>query len=244
MSTNPTIPPIVNRTMKAVLRSPLHELVSKTVLLISFTGRKSGRTYTTPVSYSQSDDQVIIFTHADWWKNLEECALVTLRIRGRDYQGLAVPIVEDKHTVAAGLAAHLRKVPSDARFYGVKINQEGVPSAEDVARAAQSVVMISSRFIQPASQDRWGLCTPGKPENLQHRNGWISAIQLIRRAKVSQGGIQCLSQISTTIVSLQPSCCSRWQPWHAADQSQEARHKNRDWAAPDGRLSTLHACRR
>ena len=89
--------------MKLVLRSPVHGMVSKTVLLIAFTGRKSGKTYTTPVSYSQYNDQVYIFTHADWWKNLHNGAPVTLRIRGREFQGLAEPVAEDKQAVAAGL---------------------------------------------------------------------------------------------------------------------------------------------
>jgi deazaflavin-dependent oxidoreductase (nitroreductase family) len=63
-------------------------MVSKSVLLITFTGRKSGKTYTTPVDYSQEGDQVTIFTHAAWWKNLRGWAPVTLRIRGRELQGL------------------------------------------------------------------------------------------------------------------------------------------------------------
>jgi deazaflavin-dependent oxidoreductase (nitroreductase family) len=132
--------------MKFVLRSPVHGLVSKTVLLISFTGRKSGKTYTTPVDYSQDGDQVTIFTHANWWKNLRGEAPVTLRIRGRELQGLAEPIAEDKGAVAAGLAAHLRQVPSDARYYGVTIDEGGNPMAEDVEKAVQSVVMIRIRL--------------------------------------------------------------------------------------------------
>ena len=43
MSQTPTVPPFVNRAMKFVLRSPVHGMVSKTVLLITFTGRKSGK---------------------------------------------------------------------------------------------------------------------------------------------------------------------------------------------------------
>ncbi len=142
MSETPTIPPIVNSAMKLVLRSPAHGMVSKTILLISFTGRKSGKTYTTPVSYSQSGDQVNIFTHAVWWKNLRSGASVTLRIRGRELQGLPEPVAEDKQAVAAGLAAHLRKVPSDAPYYGVTFDDQGNPRAEEVAIAVQSVVMI------------------------------------------------------------------------------------------------------
>jgi deazaflavin-dependent oxidoreductase (nitroreductase family) len=128
--------------MKFVLRSPVHGMVSKTILLITFTGRKSGKTYTTPVDYSQDGDQVTIFTHADWWKNLRGGAPVRLRIRGQELQGMAEPVAEDKGAVAAGLTAHLRKVPSDAKYYGVTFDDRGNPRAEEVEEAVQNVVMI------------------------------------------------------------------------------------------------------
>ena len=132
--------------MKFVLRSPVHGIVSKTILLITFTGRKSGKTYTTPVSYSQNGDQVYIFSHADWWKNLRSGAPVSLRIQGRELQGLAEAVAEDKSAVATGLAAHLRKVPSDARYYDVTFDDHRNPRAEEVEKAAQSVVMIRIRL--------------------------------------------------------------------------------------------------
>jgi len=142
MSQTPSVPPIVTRGMKFVLRSPIHGMVSKTTLLITFTGRKSGKTFTTPVSYSQEGDQVYIFTHATWWKNLIGGAPVTLRIQGREFHGLAEPVAEDKQTIAAGLAAHLRKVPFDARFYSVTLDEHRNPQAEEVQKAVQTVVMI------------------------------------------------------------------------------------------------------
>jgi len=142
----PTIPPSVNNVMRFVLRSPLHGIVSKTILLITFSGRKSGKTYTTPVSYSQDGDQVYIFTHADWWKNLRSGAPVVLRIRGREYQGVAEPVAEDKQAIAAGLSAHLRKVQSDARYYSVTFDEHKDPRAEEVEKAAQTVVMIRIRL--------------------------------------------------------------------------------------------------
>jgi deazaflavin-dependent oxidoreductase (nitroreductase family) len=149
MSQTPTVPLIVNRAMKFVLGSPLHGVVSKTVLLITFTGRKSGKAYTTPVSYSQHDDQVHIFTHAHWWKNLQAGSTVTLRLRGREVRGLTEPVAEDKQAVAAGLAAHLRRVPSDARYYGVTFDDHKNPRAADVEEAARTVVMIRVRLCPP-----------------------------------------------------------------------------------------------
>lgn len=146
MSEAPTIPPFVNHTMKFVLRSPLHGIVSKSVLLISFTGCKSGRTYTTPVSYSQNKNLVTIFTHAAWWKNLCNGNPVKLLIRGHEYQGMGEPVAEDKPAIAAALTEHLRKVPSDARYYGVSFDGQGNPKADDVKKAVQTVVMIRVRL--------------------------------------------------------------------------------------------------
>jgi deazaflavin-dependent oxidoreductase (nitroreductase family) len=146
MSQTTTVPPFVNHAMKFILGSPVHGMVSKTVLLITFTGRKSGKTYTTPVSYSQQDDQVTIFTHADWWKNLRSGAPVMLRLRGRELQGQPVPVTGDKQAITAGLSAHLRQVPSDAKYYGVTFDDRGNPRTEDVVKAVETVVMIRIRL--------------------------------------------------------------------------------------------------
>ena len=142
MSQATTVPPFVNNAMKYVLRSPAHGMVSKNILLITFTGCKSGKTYTTPVCYSQEGDQVYIFTHAKWWKNLCNCTSVTLRLRGREVQGMPEPIVEDKGVTASKLTAHLRRVPSDARYYDVTFDEHGNPRAKEVEKAVQTVVMI------------------------------------------------------------------------------------------------------
>lgn len=146
MSQATTVPPSVNSAMKFVLRSPVHGIVSKTVLLITFTGRKSGKTYTTPVDYSQTGDQVTIFTHADWWKNLRGGAPVSLRLRGRELAGQAEVVADDKPAIAAGLAAHLQQVPGDAKYYKVTFAEHGIPRMEEVERAAQTAVMIRIRL--------------------------------------------------------------------------------------------------
>lgn len=146
MSQTPTVPPIVNKAMKFALRSPLHGILDKTILLITFTGRKSYKTYTTPVSYSQTGDLVTIFTHANWWKNLTGGAPVTLRLRGIDVQGMAEPIAGDKQAVADALAAHLRLTPSDATFYHVTYDGQGNPRRDEVEKAVQTVVMIHVRL--------------------------------------------------------------------------------------------------
>jgi len=137
-----TIPPFINAMMKFILRSPLHGMVSKTITVISFTGRKSGKAYSTPVSYSQNGSTVTIFTHGEWWKNLSGGAPVSLRIRGKDYNGQADVTVADKAAMAAGLTEHLKVVRSDAQFYGVTFDEAGEPRADEIHKAVDNVVMI------------------------------------------------------------------------------------------------------
>ncbi len=148
MSQITTVPPIVNHSMRFVLRSVIHGIVSKTVLLITFKGRKSGRVFTTPVSYSLSGNQVTIFTHANWVENLRNGAPVTLRIQCR-YHGVAEIVVDEKQAISTGLEAHLRKVPSDARYYDVTFDDRRNPLVHEVEKAVQTVVMICVRLSNP-----------------------------------------------------------------------------------------------
>lgn len=63
------------------LRSPLHGLLSDGVLLITFTGRKSSKQYTTPINYLGDGDMIDLTTDSPWWKNLRSGVPLTLRIR-------------------------------------------------------------------------------------------------------------------------------------------------------------------
>jgi len=137
-----TIPPWLNRIMSGLLRSPLHFVVSRSIMLITFTGRKSGQTYTTPISYAREGDVVTAFTRAKWSHNLAGGAPVTMRIKNKEYTGRGDAIADDKAAVAEGLRDFLRVVRFDARFYGVNFDDAGEPNWDEVQRAAQRVTMI------------------------------------------------------------------------------------------------------
>jgi hypothetical protein len=80
-----------NRIMIPLLRSPLHFLVSDKIMLITFTGRKSGQVYTLPVEYRQEGNNLFVFTQKDrtWWKNFEGGAIVSLQLRGHEVKAKA-----------------------------------------------------------------------------------------------------------------------------------------------------------
>jgi hypothetical protein len=42
---------IMNQVMKGLLRSPLHRLLDGTLVLLTYTGRRTGKQYTFPIGY-------------------------------------------------------------------------------------------------------------------------------------------------------------------------------------------------
>lgn len=142
MSSTPFIFRLLNPVMKSVLKSPLHAMVSNQIMIISFTGRKTGQSYSNPVSYYQENETVVCFTHAGWWKNLVGGAEVSLLIRGQEHIGTAIPIHEDRERKIVGLGKLLTAVPNDARFYDVAIDQQGNLDQNDLGRAVDDATMI------------------------------------------------------------------------------------------------------
>jgi hypothetical protein len=145
---------VLNTVMRGVLRSPLHRVVSGRVLILSLTGRRSGRTISTPLSYLREGDTVTLFTSAAWRRNLNGGALVRLWIAGREYSGWAVTCEDDKEAVAAGLTRFLTRVSGDARYYGVTLDANKVPDPAQVSAAAQRVTMIQVRLSTKGAPGR------------------------------------------------------------------------------------------
>ena len=84
----------VNPIVRALLRSPLHRLLSSRVALITVTGRRSGRPITLPVGYTRRGDLVSVVVgwpeRKTWWKNLRGGERgVALLIRGEELAGSA-----------------------------------------------------------------------------------------------------------------------------------------------------------
>jgi deazaflavin-dependent oxidoreductase (nitroreductase family) len=140
-----------NNSIKPLLRSPLHGLVSRNMMLVTLKGRRSGRTYSFPVNYVQEGDTLwtVSLRERSWWRNLRGGAPVTLRLRGRDVRAEG-RVSEDDQTVAEDLATLLRLAPGYARYLEVALDQASRPRQDDLLRAAQSRVVI--RFSPARSQ--------------------------------------------------------------------------------------------
>ena len=133
--------------MKFVLRTPLlHSVVSNNIMLLTFTGLKSGKTYTIPVSYTQHGNTVMMFTNHVWWKNLMKDVLVKLYMRGHQREATIELNTDDVEQITPVLFEHLRNKPADARIHHVTYDDTGQPIAAEVRQAAGNVRMIRFRL--------------------------------------------------------------------------------------------------
>lgn len=91
-----------NAWMIALSRSPRWgRLVRKHFTVITYTGRRSGRTFTAPVGYRRTGDTVTIGVHVpnakNWWRNFTgEGGPITLDLDETDREGHAIARRDEK----------------------------------------------------------------------------------------------------------------------------------------------------
>jgi len=135
---------LYNPIMAAILRSPLHGMISGGVMLLTFTGRKSGRTYTIPVEYFYDGETVMVVTLASrtWWRNLRGGAPVTVSIKRQKRQGHAEAYNGDPQVFEAAMRAYLERYPNRASLFDIRQDADGAYNAADLARAAGEKVFV------------------------------------------------------------------------------------------------------
>lgn len=118
----------------------LQRMVGESVALLSFTGHKSGKSYTIPVSYDRDGATVTVITKRvrNWWRNFETPREVRVRLAGRDYIGKA-EIRTDEADNLDFMTEYLTKRPIDAKAYGLAKDEI---VREKVARIVPHIVVI------------------------------------------------------------------------------------------------------
>ena len=88
---------LINSLVTIVLRSSWHRIRSDQLLLLTFTGRKSGKKFTTPIRYMQEDEtlHIKVLVEYSWWKNLCEQPTVRVLLRGQTHTGTAEVLPEE-----------------------------------------------------------------------------------------------------------------------------------------------------
>jgi hypothetical protein len=75
---------IVNVPMRRILALPFSTPLSKRLVLLYLTGRRSGRSYRQPVSYVKDGDLLLTPGGGNWKLNLDPGRAERIRLDGRD----------------------------------------------------------------------------------------------------------------------------------------------------------------
>lgn len=139
--------PALNRLMRILLNSPLHRLMSGSVMVVYFTGRKTGKRRATPVRYlRESDTCVVCLTGREtgWWPNFLQPRDVELQLAGRRVAARAHSRPDDADRKSSVLRETLNRFPADAPYHGivVKRGQEVTPAQFEAAVARDVVVLF------------------------------------------------------------------------------------------------------
>lgn len=135
--------PGMNRTVATILKLPLvHNIMSSHFMLLTFTGRKSGKQYTTPVGYFRDGDTIRLTCKRfrKWWHNFEEPAQVEMRIKGKNVTGTATAI-SDPELVAPLLTQRMESNKRDADIYGIRII-DGKANPDDIREKSEMIIVI------------------------------------------------------------------------------------------------------
>jgi deazaflavin-dependent oxidoreductase (nitroreductase family) len=126
-------------------------MLSGRLILITYTGKKSGIKHTLPVQYAKSDDELIVVAgyhqHKKWWRNLRQQSTIKVCYCGEWFEGSATAFEGDVAVIAPLFPAYMRRFPESARIRGLTLDSSGnVEDAEKLRKAVKEVVMVNIRM--------------------------------------------------------------------------------------------------
>ena len=137
----------VNPAVKFLLGTPLGGSMRRQMMVLNFTGRKSGRQYSVPVSAHQLDNTLYALASAGWTANFRDGANAEVVWDGKRTT-MRGELIRDPATVA-GLshrAAESYGAKRAQRIMGLKFRDDRVPTLAEFTEAAQREGMRAVKF--------------------------------------------------------------------------------------------------
>jgi deazaflavin-dependent oxidoreductase (nitroreductase family) len=127
----------------------LGPIIGRLILLLTTTGRKTGRARVTPLQYEEEGDTIYVGaargTQADWYRNLVANPCVEVRVKSRRFRGRAEAIT-DPARIADYLELRLQRHP---RMISAMLRPHGLstfpPSRADLEQVAGQLAIVAIR---------------------------------------------------------------------------------------------------
>jgi deazaflavin-dependent oxidoreductase (nitroreductase family) len=140
----------LNPLVVAVLRSPLHFLLSSALVLLTVTGRRSGRHYAIPVGYQRDGEELVVMVSVakkkQWWRNYYEPAPVSVRVRGVDRTGRAELVAPGSEEFRALTEQTLRRVPWMRRVFHVEFDPHTGLRTDQLDLLGEEIAIVRIRL--------------------------------------------------------------------------------------------------
>lgn len=144
----------VNPLIVAILRSPLHGLMSSGLLLLTVTGRRTGRRYTIPVGYQKDGDRFIVLVskarRKNWWRNYIEPGPLDLRVAGQDLRGQGWVVQPESYEFRKNVERTFKRMPWLAAQFAFAYDATTGLTDEQVAHLGREGAMVQIEIESPA----------------------------------------------------------------------------------------------
>jgi hypothetical protein len=137
-----------NPIMIWILRSPFHKMLSGSIVLLTITGRKSGRSIEVPVNYIRDGKTLWVVSDRQrvWWRNLMGGAPLSVMLARKTKHARGEVILHDREVMHA-LVEYFKLAPHMAKYLKVKIDREENPNLTDLGEAARSRVVVKITLL-------------------------------------------------------------------------------------------------
>ena len=135
-----------NPLVTAVLRSPAHWLLSSGLMLLTVTGRRSGRRYTIPVGYHRLDDCIVVLVaearSKKWWRNYRTPGGIEVKLRGKTLHGTAHALPPASPEFSRLMEASFRRARMVPAIFGIEFDARKGLTAEQLARLGTEAALV------------------------------------------------------------------------------------------------------
>jgi hypothetical protein len=138
---------LVNPLLGFLLRTPLAGPARKQLMVLSFTGRKTGRQFTIPVSAHLIDNELYALTGAVWKQNFRDGAPAQVVYDGKSTT-MRGELITDRATVSdlylrCTQAYGVRRAQT---MIGLKFRDQRIPTLEEFGEAVDRMNLRAVRF--------------------------------------------------------------------------------------------------
>jgi hypothetical protein len=137
----------INPAVKFLLGTPLAGGLRRQMMVLNFTGRKSGRQFSLPVSAHLVDNNLYALASAGWTANFRDGAAAEVLHDGKT-TAMRGELIRDPATVAgiSHRAAESYGPARAQRMMGLKFRDNRIPTLEEFIEAAQREGMRAVKF--------------------------------------------------------------------------------------------------